>query len=105
VRAIIAEQSSETTFIISSRDWAELDRQCRRILLLEKGVLQPETISLDKQQAVTRFITLQMENCSAQEVMTKLKVLEDVIKVTNPQKNEFIVWNITLTFNSTWISN
>ncbi len=38
VRAIIAEQSSATTFLISSHDLSELDRLCRRILLLEKGV-------------------------------------------------------------------
>lgn len=91
VRAIIAEQSSETTFIISSHDLAELDRQCRRILLLEKGVLQPETIGFNEQQAATRFITLQMESCPVREVMAKLQVLDGVIRVTNPQKNEFIV--------------
>ncbi len=42
VRAIIAEQSSATTFIISSHDLAELDRLCQKILLLENGILQPE---------------------------------------------------------------
>ncbi len=91
VRKIIADQSSVTTFVISSHDLAELDRQCRHILLLEKGVLQPETIGLDEEQAATRFITLQMEDCPAQEVMAKLQALEGVLKVTNPQKNEFIV--------------
>ncbi len=90
-RAIIAEQSAMTTFVISSHDLAELDRQCRRILLLEKGVLQPETLGFDEQQTATRFITLQMENCPTQEVMTKLQALEGVIKVTNSQRNEFIV--------------
>jgi ABC-2 type transport system ATP-binding protein len=91
VRAIIAEQSSMTTFIISSHDLAELDRQCRRILLLEKGVLQPETIGFNEQLAGNRFITLQMETCPAQEVMAKLHELTGVVQVTNPQKNEFIV--------------
>lgn len=91
VRAIIAEQSPETTFIISSHELAELDRQCRRILLLEKGVLQPETIGLNEQQSATRFITLQMEDYPPQEVMAKLQALEAVLKVTNPQQNEFIV--------------
>jgi len=91
IRTIIAEQSSETTFVISSHDLAELDRQCRRILLLEKGVLQPETIGINEQQTATRFITLQMEDCPAQEVMAKLHGLTGVVQVTNPQKNEFIV--------------
>ena len=91
VRAIIAEQSSETTFIISSHDLVELDRQCKRILLLDKGVLQQETIGLDGEQPSTRFITLQLETCPAQELMTKLHGLTGVVQVTNPQKNEFIV--------------
>ncbi|MEQ1485251.1 ABC transporter ATP-binding protein [Methyloglobulus sp.] len=91
VRSIITEQSSSTTFIISSHDLSELDRLCQKVLLLEKGVLQPETFSQNEQQATTRFITLQMENCPAQEVMAKLQALEGVRQVTNPQKNEFIV--------------
>ena len=91
VRAIIAEQSSVTTFIISSHDLAELDRLCQRILLLENGSLQAETMTINEQQASTRFITLQMEPCPALEVITKLQTLEGVLQVTNPQKNEFIV--------------
>ncbi len=91
VRAIIAEQSSATSFIISSHDLSELDRLCQKVLLLEKGVLQPEGISRNEQQTNTRFITLQMESCPAQELITKLQALVGVNKVNNPQKNEFIV--------------
>jgi ABC-2 type transport system ATP-binding protein len=91
VRSIIAEQSSATTFVISSHDLAELDRLCHTVLLLDKGVLKQEAISRNEQQANARFITLQMENCPAQEVMAKLQALAGIIKVTNPQKNEFIV--------------
>jgi ABC-2 type transport system ATP-binding protein len=91
VRTIIAEQSSMTTFIISSHDLAELDRLCQKVLLLEKGVLLPETISRNEQQTDTRFITLQMETCPALELIAKLQTLEGVLQVTNPQKNEFIV--------------
>jgi ABC-2 type transport system ATP-binding protein len=91
VRSIIAEQTSATTFIISSHDMAELDRLCRRILLLENGRLQTKTIHVNEQQSITRFITLQMESCPALEVTAKLKALEGVLQVTNPQKNEFVV--------------
>jgi ABC-2 type transport system ATP-binding protein len=91
VRSIIAEQSPETTFIISSHDLSELDRLCQHVLLLEHGILQQEYASVNEQQAATRFITLQMENCPAIEVMDKLQALEGVVQVTNPQKNEFIV--------------
>jgi ABC-2 type transport system ATP-binding protein len=91
VRAIISEQSSVTTFIISSHDLAELDRLCQKILLLENGIMQPEKIGINEQQTATRFITLQMETCSASEVIAKLQALDGVLQVTNPQKNEFIV--------------
>jgi ABC-2 type transport system ATP-binding protein len=92
VHAIIAEQSPATTFIISSHDLVELDRLCRQILLLKNGIMQPEKIRLNEQQAATHFITLQMETCPVPEVMiAELRALEGVLQVTNPQKNEFIV--------------
>lgn len=97
VRSIIAEQSSVTTFIISSHDMAELDRLCQKILLLENGRLQLDNLSLSEPEPGTRFITLQMEPCPAQEVMARLKTLPGVLEVSNPQKNEFIVaYNIEL---------
>ena len=91
VRSIIAEQSSVTTFIISSHDMAELDRLCQHILLLENGMLQTSTLRTDEKPTPSRFITLQMENCPATEVMTKVRALEGVLQVSNSQKNEFIV--------------
>lgn len=91
VRSIIADQSSETTFIISSHNLIELDRLCQEILLLENGILQTEKLSINEKQATSGFITLQMENCPAPEVIAKFMALEGVLQVTNPQKNEFIV--------------
>lgn len=91
VRSIIAEQSSETTFIISSHNLIELDRLCQEILLLENGVLQIEKLGINEKQISSRFITLQMENCPSAEVMAKFSALEGILQVTNPQKNEFIV--------------
>lgn len=91
VRAIIAERSPATTFIISSHDLAELDRLCKHILLLENGQLQPQTSGLNEQQVAIRYITLQMETCPAREVVAELGALEGVLQVTNPQKNEFVV--------------
>ena len=100
VRTIIAEQSGGTTFIISSHDLSELDRLCKQVLLLDNGVLQIDSISLNEQQSSTRFITLQMDEYPAQDVIAKFQELEGVIKVTNPQKNEFIVeYNPTIQSN------
>ena len=91
VRSIIAEQSSQTTFIISSHNLIELDRLCQEILLLENGILQTEKLRVNENQVTSRFITLQMENCPAPEVIAKFMSLEGVLQITNPQKNEFII--------------
>lgn len=91
VRAVIDEQASTTTFIISSHDLTELNRLCQQVLLLENGRLQTETIRTDEQPTTSRFITLQMEPCPALDVIASLKALEGVLQVTHPQKNEFIV--------------
>ncbi len=104
IRTIITDQSPETTFVISSHDLAELDRQCRRILLLEKGVLQPEIMRFNEQQSATRFITLHMQDCPAQELISQLLALEGVLKVNNPQKMS-LLWNITLVFNPICTNN
>lgn len=91
VRSIIAEQSNKTTFIISSHNLTELDRLCGQILLLENGIMQQEHTSVKDQQTATRFITLQLEACACEEVITKFSALKGVLEVTNPQKNELIV--------------
>ncbi len=91
IRAIIAELSSVTTFIISSHDLAELDRLCLQILLLENGMMNTLQLNASDQDSTTRFITLQMELCPATELSTKLKQIKGIVQLSNPQKNEFIV--------------
>ena len=91
IRSIISELSPASTFIISSHDLAELGRLCQQILLLENGVMNTMQLNASEQDSETRFITLQMESCPAADVMTKLKQLNGVVRVSNPQKNEFIV--------------
>ncbi len=91
IREIIAELSPSTTFMISSHDLAELGRLCQQILLLEKGNMSSMQLNTSEQDSPTRFITLQMEACPATEVRHQLKQLAGVLRVSNPQKNEFII--------------
>jgi len=91
IRSIIAELSPATTFIISSHDLDELGRLCQQILLLDNGMMSTMQLNASESSSPTRFITLQMEPCQATDVSAKLKQLNGVIQVTNPQKNEFIV--------------
>ncbi len=91
IRSIISGLTNETTFIISSHDLNELGRLSQQILLLENGIMNTMQLNASEQDNPTRFITIQLEACAQAVVMEKLKQLANVIKVTNPQKNEFIV--------------
>lgn len=91
IRSIITELSATTTFIISSHDLAELGRLCQQILLLENGVMNMMQLNDSERNSPTRFITVQMEPCSATDVIAKIKQLKGVVQVSTPQKNEFII--------------
>lgn len=91
IRSIISELSPKTTFIISSHDLSELGRLCQQVLLLDNGVMSSMQLNSAESDQSTQFFTIQMEPCSASEFTNKLKLLEGILNVSNPQKNEFIV--------------
>ena len=91
IRSIIADLSSETTFIISSHNLEELDRLCPRIILLENGIIKSQQTNQIENENSTRFITVQMEPCPASELVAKLQALDSVVQVSSSQKNEFII--------------
>ncbi|NOQ14195.1 MAG: ATP-binding cassette domain-containing protein [Methyloprofundus sp.] len=100
IRSIITELSPATTFIISSHDLAELGRLCQQILLLDNGVMSTMQLNASGESSPTRFITVQMESCTAVDVIAKIKPLKGVVRVSTPQKNEFIVeYNPTIEAN------
>lgn len=91
IRSIISELSADATFIISSHDLAELGRLCQQILLLENGSMSSTQLNVQEGESTSRYFTIQMERCSASELIQKLQELSGVLDVSNPQKNEFIV--------------
>ena len=91
IRSIIAECSTDTTFVISSHDLTELGRLCRQVFLLDEGVMSSTTLDASNADHATQFITLQLEPCPATELIAELKKIENVLSIINPQKNEFIV--------------
>ncbi len=91
IRSIIMEQAKHSTFVISSHDLAELGRVCQKVLLLENGVMSPMQHNVAEADGNTGFFTLQMETCPADKLIKELNQLNGVIKVSNPQKNEFLV--------------
>ena len=102
IRSIIAEQTADTTFIISSHDLNELRRLCQQVLMLENGTIRSTNMratnldasdssgSIDSTNA-NQFITLQLETYSAAEVINTLQQLAGVVAINSPQKNEYII--------------
>ena len=92
IRSIIAELSPKTTFLISSHDLTELGRLCQQILLLKNGIMSTmQSNAIAEEKSPTRFLTIQMEPCSATDFIKGLNQIEGIIQLSNPQKNEFIV--------------
>ncbi len=91
IRSIIAEQTTDTTFIISSHDLNELGRLCQQVLMLEKGTIQSTLLDASHSTNKSQFITLQLESYPATEVINTLQQLSGVIVIHNPQKNEYII--------------
>ncbi len=91
IRSIITELSPDTTFIISSHDLNELGRLCQNILLLDNGIMDSIQLNTTENDNFIQFLTIQMNPCPATDFIGKLKQLEGILQVSNPQKNEFIV--------------
>jgi ABC-2 type transport system ATP-binding protein len=91
IRSIISDLSPKTSFIISSHDLTELGRLCQKILLLENGIMNLMQHNVVENDSSTRFLTIQMESCPATELVAKLTTLDGILKVVNPQKNEFLI--------------
>lgn len=91
IRSIISEHSTETTFIISSHDLTELGRLCQQVLLLDKGKMNTSQLAISENNTSIQFFTVQLESYPANDVIKKLQQLKGVLRITNPQKNEFIV--------------
>lgn len=91
IRAIISEQTTDTTFVISSHDLNELGRLCQQVLMLEKGNMRSTKLDSSDPAKTNQFITLQLESYPASEVISTLQQLQGVIAITSPQKNEYII--------------
>jgi ABC-type multidrug transport system ATPase subunit len=88
IRAIVAEQASEVSFILSSHDLSELERLCDRVLYLENGVLkQHKTLGNND---VSRFITLRMKQ-NYVELMPEILKISGVTQASMTQDKEYLL--------------
>ena len=88
IRKLISDLCSETSFILSSHDLAELERLCNHVLFLDKGILS--THDRDAALSERKYMTLQLYKDTANPLET-LQQLSGVIQVKQPQAKEFII--------------
>lgn len=88
VRQIIANLTSEATFMISSHNIFELERLCGTVLYLEQGKLVQQG---SVQQGAVGYLSLQLDNADAGMVLNVLRQLPGVNRVENAQKNEYAI--------------
>jgi ABC-2 type transport system ATP-binding protein len=93
VRQQIAKLQGETTFLISSHNIQELEQLVDTVLHLEQGKLK-QTLQHKHTQPQSnrqRFLTVELESLSSQDVINRLSELPGVESVNNNNKNEFVI--------------
>jgi ABC-type multidrug transport system ATPase subunit len=88
IRQLVAELSSDVTFILSSHDLNELERLCQQVLYLDKGVLQRhKTLANDIDYS---YFTLRMDKQES-GLIDGLKSIKQVVDVVNSQDREYLI--------------
>ena len=98
IRAIIAEQSAHTTFIVSSHNLDELERLCDQVVFLGNGELKQQlslkgratsgddtvdTNATDAARASTQYFTLQLQSVDKTTEQQALQAISAITGVTN----------------------
>lgn len=90
IRQLVAELSSEATFILSSHDLTELERLCSHVLHLDKGTLTEHPKQNNNSEQQIGFITLLLNEQYA-DVEAKIQALAGVSNVYMSQAKEYVV--------------
>ena len=90
IRQLVAELSSEATFILSSHDLTELERLCSHVLHLDKGKLTEHPTQSNNSEQQFGFITLLLNEQYA-DVEAKIQALAEVSKVYMSQAKEYVI--------------
>ncbi|MCH9698299.1 MAG: ABC transporter ATP-binding protein [Gammaproteobacteria bacterium] len=93
IRHVIQQQSTQSTFIISSHNLDELGKLCSRVLLLDKGRMTPHQIHQGDavENASQRYLTLVLESYPENDVIQRLQEINGIARVSVTQKNEYLI--------------
>lgn len=89
IRELVRNQSHQTTFVISSHNLDELEKLCDKVLYLDKGILN-QSISIKDNQAA-HYLTLTMQECDTEALMTQLSHWPQVNSIKSNQHNQFVI--------------
>ena len=89
IRDLVKTLSDKTTFIISSHNLDELEKLCDQVLYLEQGQLS-QSVSMQESQHED-YITLTMQQCDANELISSVMELADISSIDERQANQFLI--------------
>lgn len=87
VRDLIADLSTDITFILSSHDMHELEQLCHSVLFLNQGRLSHQSVSRKSSEDT---LTLRMRHCG-ENIAEELQALHGMLSVDRRPQNEFIL--------------
>ncbi len=88
IRDLIREQSSNTTFIVSSHNLDELERLCGSVVYLEKGrLISVGPVSDDDNHD---FVTVRLGTVSEEEFMAAASGLPSVLRITKTAQGDYL---------------
>ncbi|WP_394203484.1 ABC transporter ATP-binding protein [Shewanella waksmanii] len=89
VRELVQQQSTNTTFIISSHNLDELEKLCDQVLYLDQGQLG-QSVSIQN-ELNDDYLTLSMQSCDNHQFIEKINMIAGVKSIDNKQANEFVI--------------
>lgn len=90
IRDLVREQSSNTTFIVSSHNLDELERLCSHVVYLEQGRLK-SVGAITNDDSSHDVLTLRAPSIPAEPFIDQCKGLGDVIEVTRTGQGDFLI--------------
>jgi len=90
IRDLVREQSSNTTFIVSSHNLDELERLCSHVVYLEQGRLK-SVGAITNDDSSHDVLTLRAPSIPAEPFIDQCKGLGDVIEVTRTGQGDYLI--------------
>lgn len=89
IRELIRDQSTRTSFVVSSHNLDELERLCELVIYLEKGQLKSIGPLMD--DAAHDFLTLRMAKVDEAEFIAAVSALPGILDVQRTGQGDYLI--------------